>query len=107
MIEKLGAKSLESGELPSLKVLELDEPLSALLLQAINAAVNTNAKGMRNRSLLRLSTGTCPAGWLSVEMPFNVASVVSDDSGSNLRAAETLDVPKPTRVQMSVSEGAP
>ncbi|MCH8297929.1 MAG: hypothetical protein IH873_07675 [Chloroflexi bacterium] len=70
MIEKSGARSPELDE-PSP---ELDELLPVLLLQAIAATVNTNANGMRNRSLFRFLPAFWPAGWLSVELPLNVSS---------------------------------
>jgi len=77
VIAKLGAKSPGDDESPSSKELTLDEPLSALLLQAIKAAINTNANGIRNRSLLGWPTAIFPLGWLSSESALNISSALT------------------------------
>ena len=81
MIEKSGARPPELEEPASLKVLVLDEALSPPLLQAINAAVSTRAKGMRNRRLPPLPTGICLVGWLSIELPLKVSSAMKHRFG--------------------------
>jgi len=83
IIEKLGAGSLELEGLPSLKALVLDEPPRALLKQAVNATISTNASGTRNRSLRPLPTAIRPAGFFAIEIPFNVSSMASGDLCAN------------------------
>ena len=53
-----------------------DLEIPALLPQAINATVNTIAKGTRNRSLLRWHWDFGLGYWLFIEVPLNLSSDV-------------------------------